>query len=67
MNRQYFVSYVLGLEGNNLAFGWDVVSRNKPIETDEDLKSIQKEIALKAKVGRDETIRIINWRRMEQE
>lgn len=70
MSRQYFVSYVVEVPGNkDLTFGWTVVSRDKSIESVDDLESVQSSITsdLREKIGYVVNVRLISWRRMEQE
>lgn len=67
MNRQYFLSYAVSFSDDDQPrFGWTVISRNKPIETEEDLKDIQRELWLELK-NNDVNVRLLSWRRMEQE
>lgn len=71
MSRQYFVSYVVEISGSkDLTFGWTVISRDKSIESADDLESVQSSITreLREKIGYNTVnARLISWRRMEQE
>lgn len=70
MNRQYFVSYAVEIpESDESFFGWTVISRNKSIEAVEDLEDVQREIELSLweELKCDVNVRLISWRRMEQE